>query len=42
PDVRDPDGRVYLAGDYTGMASLNAALDSGRRAALAVEADLDA
>lgn len=40
PDVDAPDGRAYLAGEYTGWSSINAALDGGRRAARAVLADL--
>jgi protoporphyrinogen oxidase len=39
PDVRDPDGRVYLAGDYTRWSSIQGALESGRVAAEAVAAD---
>jgi len=41
PDVRDPAGAVYLAGDYTHDSSLNGAMESGREAARAVAADLD-
>lgn len=40
PDVDAPTGRAYLAGEYTGWSSINAALDSGRRAARAVVTDL--
>jgi phytoene dehydrogenase-like protein len=40
PDVRDPAGRVYLAGDYTAWSSIQGALRSGRQAARAVRADL--
>jgi len=40
PDVRDPDGAVYLAGDYTRDSSINGAMDSGRAAADAVGDDL--
>jgi phytoene dehydrogenase-like protein len=40
PGVRSPDGPVYLAGDYTGWSSINAALESGRRAAEAALEDL--
>ncbi|NIB99017.1 NAD(P)/FAD-dependent oxidoreductase [Halobacterium sp. R2-5] len=40
PDVRDPDGAVYLAGDYTHDSSINGALESGKAAADAVAADL--
>ncbi len=36
PDVDDPDGAVYLAGDYTEWSSIQGALRSGRRAAAAV------
>jgi len=39
PNVRDPDGPVYLAGEYTHDASINGALESGRSAANAVYAD---
>jgi len=41
PDVRAPEGSVYLAGEYTEASSLNAAMQSGRAAARAVRADLD-
>jgi len=41
PDVRAPEGSVYLAGEYTEASSLNAAMQSGRTAARAVRADLD-
>jgi phytoene dehydrogenase-like protein len=40
PDVRAPDGPVYLAGEFTEASSLNAAMESGRKAARAVVADL--
>jgi len=40
PDVRDPAGAVYLAGDYTETSSINGALSSGRAAAEAVLDDL--
>jgi phytoene dehydrogenase-like protein len=40
PGVRDPDGRVYLAGDYTRWSSIQGALESGRVAAEAIAADL--
>ncbi|MFB6124834.1 MAG: NAD(P)/FAD-dependent oxidoreductase [Halanaeroarchaeum sp.] len=40
PDVRAPDGAVYLAGDYTRGSSINGALESGRLAAEAVLDDL--
>jgi phytoene dehydrogenase-like protein len=36
PDVRDPAGPVYLAGDYTRWSSIQGAMESGRRAAKAV------
>ncbi|MEF8887814.1 MAG: NAD(P)/FAD-dependent oxidoreductase, partial [Haloarculaceae archaeon] len=36
PDVDDPDGPVYLAGDYTRWSSIQGAMESGRRAAAAV------
>jgi phytoene dehydrogenase-like protein len=39
PGVNAPEGRAYLAGEYTGWSSINAALDSGRRAAEAAIAD---
>ncbi|WP_284012112.1 NAD(P)/FAD-dependent oxidoreductase [Halobaculum litoreum] len=40
PDARDPDGTVYLAGDYTEWSSIQGAMESGRTAARAVLADL--
>ncbi len=40
PDVRDPAGSVYLAGDYTQWSSIQGAMESGRRAAEAVIEDL--
>jgi len=40
PDVRDPDGAVYLAGDYTHDSSINGAMESGLTAARAVGDDL--
>jgi len=41
PDTRDPTDRgVYLAGDYTEASSLNAAMESGRKAAQAAYEDL--
>jgi phytoene dehydrogenase-like protein len=40
PDARAPDGRIYLAGDYTRWSAIQGALESGRDAARAVEADL--
>ncbi|QLG50349.1 NAD(P)/FAD-dependent oxidoreductase [Natrinema halophilum] len=36
PDIRDPAGPIYLAGDYTRWSSLQGAMESGRRAAKAV------
>jgi phytoene dehydrogenase-like protein len=39
PDVRAPDGRVYLAGDYTAWSSIQGAMRSGREAARAVRSD---
>jgi phytoene dehydrogenase-like protein len=39
PAVDAPEGRAYLAGEYTGWSSIDAALDGGRRAADAVIAD---
>ena len=36
PDVDDPEGAVYLAGDYTRWSSIQGAMESGRRAAAAV------
>ncbi|MFT4882289.1 MAG: phytoene dehydrogenase-like protein [Natronomonas sp.] len=35
PDVDDPAGPVYLAGDYTRWSALQGAMDSGRQAAVA-------
>ena len=35
PDVDDPAGAVYLAGDYTRWSSIQGAMESGRRAAAA-------
>ncbi|WP_158057733.1 NAD(P)/FAD-dependent oxidoreductase [Halorussus halophilus] len=40
PWIRDPDGPVYLAGEYTDASSVNAAMQSGRKAARAVVDDL--
>ncbi len=40
PEVREPDGPVYLAGEYTTWSSIEGALASGRTAARAVTADL--
>jgi phytoene dehydrogenase-like protein len=37
PNVDDPDGAVYLAGDYTHWSSIQGAMASGREAALAVD-----
>ncbi|SFB71592.1 UDP-galactopyranose mutase [Halobiforma haloterrestris] len=42
PEPRDPDGAVYLAGDYTRWSSIQGAMESGRRAAGAVLEDLSA
>ncbi|MFB6177127.1 MAG: FAD-dependent oxidoreductase, partial [Halobaculum sp.] len=36
PDVTDPDGSVYLAGDYTEWSSIQGAMESGRTAAEAI------
>jgi len=36
PAVDDPDGPVYLAGDYTAWSSINGAMESGRPAAALV------
>ncbi|MFB6301432.1 MAG: NAD(P)/FAD-dependent oxidoreductase [Haloferacaceae archaeon] len=41
PDARDPDGPVYLAGDYTAWSSIQGAMRSGREAAAAVRDDLE-
>jgi len=41
PDVRAPDGPIYLAGEYTDASSLNAAMMSGRTAAKKVAEDFD-
>jgi len=41
PDARDPDGPVYLAGDYTRWSSIQGAIESGRDAARAVQTDHD-
>jgi len=40
PDVRDPVGSVYLAGEYTEWSSIQGAMESGRNAARAVREDL--
>ena len=40
PTTRTDEGSVYLAGDFTEASSLNAAMESGRKAALAVYDDL--
>ncbi|WP_138006975.1 NAD(P)/FAD-dependent oxidoreductase [Halalkalirubrum salinum] len=39
PDVRSPDGRCYLAGDYTRWSSIQGAMESGQVAANAVLED---
>jgi phytoene dehydrogenase-like protein len=39
PDVRDPAGPVYLAGDYTAWSAIQGAMRSGREAAEAVVRD---
>lgn len=39
PDVRDPEGAVYLAGDHTQWSSIQGAMESGRVAAEAVLED---
>ncbi|MFC7071171.1 FAD-dependent oxidoreductase [Halobaculum lipolyticum] len=39
PDARDPEGAVYLAGDYTEWSSIQGAMESGKTAAEAVLAD---
>jgi phytoene dehydrogenase-like protein len=39
PDVRDPEGRVYLAGDYTEWSAIQGAMASGQAAARAVRED---
>jgi phytoene dehydrogenase-like protein len=41
PGVRAPGNGVYLAGEFTEASSLNAAMESGRKAATAVARDLD-
>jgi phytoene dehydrogenase-like protein len=40
PDVTDPDGQVYLAGDFTRWCAIQGAMESGREAADAVGASL--
>jgi len=40
PDVRDGGRRTYLAGDFTEWSSIQGAMESGRRAAQAVLADV--
>ncbi|SDQ33024.1 NAD(P)/FAD-dependent oxidoreductase [Natronobacterium texcoconense] len=40
PGTRDPDGPVYLAGDYTHWSSIQGAMESGQEAAKAVLEDL--
>ncbi|RQG99033.1 NAD(P)/FAD-dependent oxidoreductase [Natrarchaeobius oligotrophus] len=42
PGVRDPDGSIYLAGEYTRWSSIQGAMESGRDAARAVARDLSA
>jgi len=37
PAVDTPEGEVYLAGDYTEWSSIQGAMESGRRAAMAVK-----
>jgi len=39
PDADDPDGPVSLAGDYTRWSSIQGALESGKRAAEAIDPD---
>ncbi|MFB6194914.1 MAG: NAD(P)/FAD-dependent oxidoreductase [Haloplanus sp.] len=39
PDARDPEGAVYLAGDYTAWSSIQGAMRSGREAAEAIRTD---
>jgi phytoene dehydrogenase-like protein len=39
PSVRDAGGPVYLAGDYTRWSSIQGALESGQRAARAIDRD---
>ncbi len=41
PNVREPDGPVYLAGDLTEWSSIQGALESGATAADAIETDVD-
>ncbi len=41
PDVRDPEGSVYLAGDYTRWSSIQGAMESGKVAAEAVLEDFE-
>ncbi|WP_224269829.1 NAD(P)/FAD-dependent oxidoreductase [Haloprofundus salinisoli] len=40
PDADDPEGWVYLAGDYTEWSSIQGAMESGAKAARAVVEDL--
>ncbi|MFC7115102.1 NAD(P)/FAD-dependent oxidoreductase [Natronoarchaeum sp. GCM10025703] len=40
PNVDDPAGRCYLAGDYTRWSAINGAMESGKDAAQAVLSDL--
>ncbi|WP_310922947.1 NAD(P)/FAD-dependent oxidoreductase [Halogeometricum salsisoli] len=41
PDHREPDGRTYLAGEYTAWSSVQGAMRSGREAAEKVRADAE-
>ncbi len=40
PGVRDPEGPVYLAGDYTAWSSIQGAMESGKLAAEAISENL--
>ena len=40
PDVDEPEGAVYLAGEYTEWSAIQGAMESGRRAARAVDRQL--
>jgi phytoene dehydrogenase-like protein len=40
PDVDTPDGRCYLAGDYTRWSSIHGAMESGREAARRITAEV--
>jgi len=42
PDVRDPAGPIYLAGEYTRWSAIQGAMESGRQAAKATLEDLSA